>query len=652
MADIFISYSRSQLKRVALIHEKLVALGLSVWFDAALHSGENFGDEIKREIEDARAVLVCWEADAKKSAWVRGEATLAINRNKLVPCLLEPTELDPPFNVLHAEDLSAWEGEDTFAAWLKLLERFGEFTDRPGLASYAQIIGEGAHSQPLRKWLEAHGNDPLAGSVRERLGVLDGETARARVVREKREARERRRQRAVVRRRISQAKKKPRGLAKTVIAITTWSIATFATLAVVVYVWNILEATTIRLRKQEDKVQEMTMNLRSQVDRQGNQIARQDRAMRRAYDELRDILPNSATSSSPDAALLAVQNYLQRGRHTFADERIIAAAASGGIEEPSLSALVVGAAELLAWERSGEQLPYSGSELPSQLERAREAFTVANANAQLAPLAQTGLAWIYYLVTSSVRSSYSEEDCAAVFGAVAASAVGDHVEAQPLYWRAQCMRKLGRVTSALADYALAAQRSDDTSDTFSSDAELTLAMNAFHGLGTTLIATYDVPDSEIRSAIETASQACTVMDTPTGSPRMQLARACLARAIKLRELLGHTANEIAGTRENISFAYLRDHDFSRALDNSLGVERVGLYPWNELVRVLAVREDTSEFGREVASDARRNLRGWSIGRYNPCELQKLLDAQLYDEARRIIEEERPYDGAAICPAAP
>ena len=105
--------------------EALKALGLTVWFDAALEPGASFDEEIAREVSSARAVVVCWSTASVRARWVRSEAMIAARRNVLVPLFLEPSELPPPFNLDHAEDLSDWDGSDAHEGWQKTLRGSG-----------------------------------------------------------------------------------------------------------------------------------------------------------------------------------------------------------------------------------------------------------------------------------------------------------------------------------------------------------------------------------------------------------------------------------------------------------------------------------------------------------------------------------------------
>src|SRR5215475_15776791 len=108
MADVFISYKREEREAVTIIAEKLRALRLEVWFDEKLSAGGTFDDQIAEEIELAKAVLTCWTPSAIESEWVRGEAAMARDANKLVTCFLEPTKLVPPFNLIQTENLISW----------------------------------------------------------------------------------------------------------------------------------------------------------------------------------------------------------------------------------------------------------------------------------------------------------------------------------------------------------------------------------------------------------------------------------------------------------------------------------------------------------------------------------------------------------------
>jgi hypothetical protein len=156
--DIFISYKREERPRVEAIAEALRALKFKIWFDARLTSGKAFDDEINQQVRAAKAVLVCWSPGAIASEWVRAEATIGRQRNVLCACMLEPCELTPPFNLVHAEDLSSGALTAANPAWIKLVEQLGALVGRPGLGEYVSADATGA-----KAWRTTHPNDPLAG---------------------------------------------------------------------------------------------------------------------------------------------------------------------------------------------------------------------------------------------------------------------------------------------------------------------------------------------------------------------------------------------------------------------------------------------------------------------------------------------------------
>jgi hypothetical protein len=392
-----------------------------------------------------------------------------------------------------------------------------------------------------------------------------------------------------------------------------------------------LTATSARLERD-------AFDARIEADRQTNRVANLERAIRRTYNEFRALAPG-ALSSAPTATLAAVNSYLRRGG-SLSEERIIEAAAlSAAPASLETQALITGSTALLAWERNGEQISVGATGLPDVLAKALADFETAKTDPALAPLANAGAAWVLYIYASSTASNYTAADCEAVFQAIAASEVASDPGPQPLYWQAQCERKLGRTRDALRDYVLALRQHGELASS-SDEAALTVAMNAFHGVGTLLVALSDAPDAELRAELDLASSLCGEAEKgDQGSKRMLLARSCLSQAIRLRGRLHQTPNQISGTRENVSFSYLRDGDFERALGNAAKVEGTGLFAWNELVRALSASHVKSDEAINAEREARRNVRFFEVGRFNPCELNVLLGPDLMAEARLIVEGE-------------
>jgi adenylate cyclase len=105
MADVFVSYARSDKARVAPIVAAIEAAGWTVWWDPAIDAGQEFDQKITEELAAARAVLVVWTPDSVKSRWVRGEARVGADRGILVPVRLDSAELPIDVRAIHTTDL-------------------------------------------------------------------------------------------------------------------------------------------------------------------------------------------------------------------------------------------------------------------------------------------------------------------------------------------------------------------------------------------------------------------------------------------------------------------------------------------------------------------------------------------------------------------
>jgi hypothetical protein len=108
MADVFISYAKTDRSLALKLAAMLEAEGWKVWWDTSLIPGDDFRNEIMAELGRARAVIVIWTDASIKSDWVRSEAGRAQADRKLIPVKLAHLtykDLPPPFDVLHTENI-------------------------------------------------------------------------------------------------------------------------------------------------------------------------------------------------------------------------------------------------------------------------------------------------------------------------------------------------------------------------------------------------------------------------------------------------------------------------------------------------------------------------------------------------------------------
>lgn len=105
MADVFISYKRSDREWAERISQSLRDAGISCWWDTSLVAGEHFNQAIDRELKKCRCVVVIWSEAAHASRWVQAEALQGFERGILVATRLEDVSLTYPFSAIQTVDL-------------------------------------------------------------------------------------------------------------------------------------------------------------------------------------------------------------------------------------------------------------------------------------------------------------------------------------------------------------------------------------------------------------------------------------------------------------------------------------------------------------------------------------------------------------------
>ncbi|MCR6643370.1 MAG: hypothetical protein NVV62_01925 [Terricaulis sp.] len=402
---------------------------------------------------------------------------------------------------------------------------------------------------------------------------------------------------------------------------------------------------------------------------QNTQLAAQERRMARLNNEMRAAMGQGAElAASPEniaQAHAAVQAFFMRGhRLSSAEQRAISQfSRREGVAElsPNLRALMGAAWLIINFENSGEPVRSGEDGLNRRLGAANAQLEAARADPALATLARAGQAWI--LFAEAGAANYTPAACEPVFAAI--EGLHNGVAAPlPLYWRAQCERKLGRALEALGNYALSLEAVAPTAEAMAetpgrreAEAELQLALDAYHGVGTTLIATADVADDDPRlaAAVAIAQQRCGAPAPREGrSARMLLAEACLEKAIGLRRALNQLPQQVSGTAENLSFVYLRDGDYDAAFRNTVAVSQTGLFAWNEAMRAFSAAnayEASRAERRRAGAEAQRNVAMFSVSQFNICELRSLLSADHYAEIEALIAAQHRREIVA-CEAAP
>ena len=122
MADVFLSYARSNARDATRIAGGLRSSGFSVWFDEKLPAHRAYSDVIEEELEAAKAVLVLWSSEAVRSHWVRSEANRGRETGRLVQVRLDDARLPMPFDQIQCADLRGWTNDPDGPAWRSVVD--------------------------------------------------------------------------------------------------------------------------------------------------------------------------------------------------------------------------------------------------------------------------------------------------------------------------------------------------------------------------------------------------------------------------------------------------------------------------------------------------------------------------------------------------
>jgi len=110
MADIFVSYAKTDRPLASRLVAMLEAEGWSVWWDTSLGAADLYRDEIMKQLAAARAVITIWTPSSIKSDWVRAEAGRAKAEGKLIPVKTADVayaDIPLPFGEMHTENVEA-----------------------------------------------------------------------------------------------------------------------------------------------------------------------------------------------------------------------------------------------------------------------------------------------------------------------------------------------------------------------------------------------------------------------------------------------------------------------------------------------------------------------------------------------------------------
>lgn len=111
MTDVFISYSHENRDAARILAETISSKGFEVWWDRELIAGDDYTTVIEEILDKAKAVIVIWSEVSRKSYWVRDEAAVGRDRNRLLPVMIDNNPPPLGFRQIHTVNLAGWDGK-------------------------------------------------------------------------------------------------------------------------------------------------------------------------------------------------------------------------------------------------------------------------------------------------------------------------------------------------------------------------------------------------------------------------------------------------------------------------------------------------------------------------------------------------------------
>jgi hypothetical protein len=131
VTDIFISYSTQNRRKIAILVGLFERCGWTVWWDQNISSGKQWEPSIEQQLAESRCILVAWSRTSVLSEWVQREARAGLQRNVLVPILLEPVNPPEDFRHVQCARLTAWTGSTEAEELMGLLRTLANVLGTP-----------------------------------------------------------------------------------------------------------------------------------------------------------------------------------------------------------------------------------------------------------------------------------------------------------------------------------------------------------------------------------------------------------------------------------------------------------------------------------------------------------------------------------------
>ena len=122
MADIFLAYSSANSKKAEKFKSAFEAEGLSVFDDQSIPTGQDWRRHIEDQLSSCQILVVLWSKTAVESNYVKEEADVAKEHNKLFPVMITKCAIPYGFRTYQTKNLISWRGDRNDTLWQSFMK--------------------------------------------------------------------------------------------------------------------------------------------------------------------------------------------------------------------------------------------------------------------------------------------------------------------------------------------------------------------------------------------------------------------------------------------------------------------------------------------------------------------------------------------------
>jgi hypothetical protein len=127
----------------------LEGLGHDVWWDHDIEAGKDFGTEIQQALDRAACVVVLWSQESVKSRWVLDESEEGLQKERLVPVLIDDVKPPMGYRRIEAANLAGWSGSQDDPEFQVLVKAIGRHSSQSPTTSVDTVAAVAEQPAPL-----------------------------------------------------------------------------------------------------------------------------------------------------------------------------------------------------------------------------------------------------------------------------------------------------------------------------------------------------------------------------------------------------------------------------------------------------------------------------------------------------------------------